>query len=42
MLRSAFSALAASVAITVCLCGPLPAQEAPKSIKIGYVISLSG
>jgi branched-chain amino acid transport system substrate-binding protein len=42
MLRSAFSAIAASVAIAVSLCGPLLAQEAPKSVRIGYVISLSG
>jgi branched-chain amino acid transport system substrate-binding protein len=35
-------ALAAALAITVPLSSPAAAQEAPKSIKIGYVISLSG
>ena len=42
MLRSAFYAFAASLAVSVATGAPLAAQEAPKSIKVGYVISLSG
>jgi branched-chain amino acid transport system substrate-binding protein len=42
MRRSRLHALAAALAITVPLSSPAAAQEAPKSIKIGYVISLSG
>ena len=42
MRRSTLPALAAALAITVPLSRPAAAQEAPKAIKIGYVISLSG
>src|SRR5262245_9278676 len=42
MRNFAFYALAASLAISVPMYGPPAAQEAPKSIKVGYVISLSG
>src|SRR5262245_20961172 len=42
MHKSIFQALAAALAISVLMIGPAAAQEAPKSIKIGYVISLSG
>ena len=42
MRRLTSYALAAALATAIPLCDPAAAQEAPKSIKIGYAISLSG
>src|SRR5262245_21367299 len=42
MLKPLPGLAATALAMSVALSAPLAAQEAPKSIKIGYVISLSG